>query len=95
MTALEDAARRYAAAVVAHHSSNGRTALECLLEREASEHELLVLAGFPCPYCEGDSCPGPSTRRISDTLPLEEWQDARDRDREEAHRLITGDIDRT
>lgn len=78
---LEDAARRYAAAVVNHAEAGPtRAGFELLLEREQAEHELISLAGFRCPYCSDGDCP---LRRISDTRPLDEWQDERDQDRED------------
>lgn len=57
---IVDAARRYAAAVVAHEGAGaGRIALEALLEREAAEHDLIVAVGMPCPYCDPlELCPG-------------------------------------
>jgi hypothetical protein len=72
MTALEVAAIRYARAVTAHNGANGRTALELLLEREAAEHDLLVLAGEVCPYCSDGDCPGTISGQSAavDTAPL-------------------------
>jgi hypothetical protein len=76
-SALEDAARRYARAVVVQADANGRAALELLLEREAAEHDLLVAAGERCPFCDegdedGGGCPGAiiGGRHVEDTLPL-------------------------
>ena len=54
-----DAVRRYCAATLAHSNATpGRAAQEALLELECAQHDLFVVAGYPCPYCSDGDCPG-------------------------------------
>lgn len=57
MSLLEDAARRWAAAYV-HTLDMPRDLTGAVMELDDAAHQLVLLAGERCPYCDDGTCPG-------------------------------------
>lgn len=67
-TQLLDAAHRYARAYVAMANAESANINTAALELDEATHELVVLAGEPCPMCDPGTCLIP--RGQIDTPPL-------------------------
>lgn len=55
---VADAAKAYLVALQGVRDADHGTLLAAVARTDMALHDLHVVAGFDCPFCEGDSCPG-------------------------------------